>query len=193
MRFLVVGAGSWGTAFSRVLLDRGHEVVLACHTRGQAAAIAETGRNPRYLTQVDLSGATAVELAEAPADVDVIVVAVPSRAFAAVAAALPGEAPVLSLTKGLDPATGARLSTCVDDRSVAVLSGPNMAEEVLAGLPAVSVIAEAPLLSVVPPENPTAASALLMVNVPPPKISDDVGSVVPVRVMPPLFKVVAPV
>jgi glycerol-3-phosphate dehydrogenase (NAD(P)+) len=55
--------------------------------------------------------------------------------------ALPGEAPVLSLTKGLDPETGERLSTLVRGRPVAVLSGPNMAEEVLAGLPAVSVIA----------------------------------------------------
>ena len=40
MRFLVVGAGSWGTAFSRVLLERGHDVVLACRSREQAEAIA---------------------------------------------------------------------------------------------------------------------------------------------------------
>ena len=39
MRFLVVGAGSWGTAFARVLLDRSHDVVLACHSSEQAAAI----------------------------------------------------------------------------------------------------------------------------------------------------------
>jgi len=141
MRFLVVGAGSWGTAFSRVLLDRGHEVVLACHTREQAAAIAETGRNPRYLVHVDLRQATAVALAEAPADVDVVVVAVPSRAFAEVAGGLPGDAPVLSLTKGLDPASGTRLSTRVTGRSVAVLSGPNMAEEIAVGLPTAAVIA----------------------------------------------------
>jgi glycerol-3-phosphate dehydrogenase (NAD(P)+) len=50
VRFLVAGAGSWGTAFTRVLLDRGHDVVLGCHTRAQADAIRETGRNPRYLT-----------------------------------------------------------------------------------------------------------------------------------------------
>ncbi|MEN3340616.1 MAG: glycerol-3-phosphate dehydrogenase [Actinomycetota bacterium] len=141
MRFLVVGAGSWGTAFARVLLDRGHEVALACHTPEQAAAIAENGRNAGYLPQVDLRGARAVPLSDAPADVDFVVVAVPSRAFAAVAAALPGHAPVLSLTKGLDPATGARLSTCVGDRPVAVLSGPNMAEEIAGGLPTAAVIA----------------------------------------------------
>ena len=55
--------------------------------------------------------------------------------------ALPGKAPVLSLTKGLDPATGDRLSTLVRDRPVAVLSGPNIAEEVARGLPAAAVIA----------------------------------------------------
>jgi glycerol-3-phosphate dehydrogenase (NAD(P)+) len=141
VRFLVVGAGSWGTAFTRVLLDRGHEVVLACHTREQADAIAETGRNPRYMTIVDLRGSEVVALADAPGDVDVIVVAVPSKSFADVVAALPGKAPVLSLTKGLDPATGERLSNCVRGRSVAVLSGPNMAEEIAVGLPTAAVIA----------------------------------------------------
>jgi glycerol-3-phosphate dehydrogenase (NAD(P)+) len=48
---------------------------------------------------------------------------------------------VLSLTKGLDPATGARLSTLVRDRPVAVLSGPNIAEEIVRGLPAAAVVA----------------------------------------------------
>jgi len=51
----------------------------------------------------------------------VVVVAVPSRAFAAVVEALPSQAPVLSLVKGLDPETGERLSTRVVGRSVAVL------------------------------------------------------------------------
>jgi glycerol-3-phosphate dehydrogenase (NAD(P)+) len=141
VRFLVVGAGSWGTAFTRVLLERGHEVVLACHTREQAGEIERTGRNPRYLPRVDLGQARAVPFEDAPADVDVVVVAVPSRAFAEVTAALPGDAPVLSLVKGLDPATGQRLSTLVRGRSVAVLSGPNMAEEIAVGLPTAAVIA----------------------------------------------------
>jgi len=141
MRFLVVGAGSWGTAFSRVLLDRGHEVALACRSREQAEAIAATGSNPHYLQGVDLSGAEAVTLVDAPGDVDVVVAAVPSQAFAHVVEALPGDAPVLSLAKGLDPETGERLSTRVRRRSVAVLSGPNMAEEIAEGLPTAAVIA----------------------------------------------------
>ena len=141
MRFLVVGAGSWGTAFTRVLLDRGHDVVLACHTREQARAIAETGRNPRSLERVDLRGVEAVTVDEAPGDVEAAVVAVPSSVFAEVVAALPGDAPVLSLTKGLDPATGQRLSTTVHGRGVAVLSGPHMAGEIAVGLPTAAVIA----------------------------------------------------
>jgi len=141
MRFLVVGAGSWGTAFTRVLLDRGHDVVLACRTAEQADAIAQTGWNPRYLQGVDLSAAQTVALADAPEDVDVVAAAVPSRSFAEVVEALPGAAPVLCLAKGLDPETGERLSTRVTGRSVAVLSGPNIAEEIAAGLPTAAVIA----------------------------------------------------
>src|SRR6266576_937522 len=141
MRFLVVGAGSWGTAFSRVLLERGHEVVLACRTREQAEAIASTGRNPRYLPSVDLGAAEAVALADASGEVDAVAVAVPSQAFGEVVQALPGDAPVLSLVKGLDPETGERLSTRVRGRPVSVLSGPNIAEEIAAGLPTAAVIA----------------------------------------------------
>jgi glycerol-3-phosphate dehydrogenase (NAD(P)+) len=141
VRFLVVGAGSWGTAFTRVLLERGHDVVLACHTAEQARAIAETGRNPRYMERVDLRGVETVTVDAITADVDTMVVAVPSRSFAEVVAALPGNAPVLSLTKGLDPATGERLSTTVHGRAVAVLSGPHLASEIAVGLPTAGVIA----------------------------------------------------
>ena len=141
MRFLVVGAGSWGTAFTRVLLDREHDVVLACRSSEQAQAIAKTGWNPHYLQGVDLRAAEPLPLADAPDDADAVVVAVPSKAFAAVVEALPGDAPVISLAKGLDPATGERLSTRVHHRPVAVLSGPNMAEEIAEGLPTAAVIA----------------------------------------------------
>jgi glycerol-3-phosphate dehydrogenase (NAD(P)+) len=142
VKAVVVGGGSWGTAFSGLLRDRGHEVTLACRDPEQVRAIRETGHNPRYLTSADLSGVEVATIEEAPlAETDLAVLAVPSRAFAEVAAALPGDAPVLSLTKGLDPATGNRLSTRVPGRPVAVLSGPNMAEEIAAGLPSATVIA----------------------------------------------------
>lgn len=116
MRAVVVGAGAWGTAFAHLLRERGHDVFQARR---------ET-------------------IDEAPYDeADLVVLAVPSHAFREVAARIGGTAPVLSLAKGLDPQTGERLSTLVIGRPVAVLSGPNMAEEVLAGLPGATVIASA--------------------------------------------------
>ena len=123
--------------------DHGHEVTLACRDPEQAAAIRDTGRNPRYLTHVDLRASPRRTIADAPvADADLVVVAVPSAVVRrGRRARCPGSAPVLSLTKGLDPATGDRLSTLVADRPVAVLSGPNIAEEVARGLPAAAVIA----------------------------------------------------
>ena len=142
MRFAVVGGGSWGSVFSRLLADREHDVTLACRDPEQARAIAETGHNPRYVSDVSLHRIGAAPIDEAPiAEADVVVVAVPSRAFRSVVRSLPGSAPVLSLTKGLDPDTGQRLSTLVGDRPVAVLSGPNMAREIAEGLPSAAVIA----------------------------------------------------
>ncbi len=114
MRTVVVGAGAWGTAIAHLLREREHDVLVARRDT----------------------------LADAPyAEADLVVLAVPSHAFRAVLARVGGDAPILSLAKGLDPATGERLSTLVRDRPVAVLSGPNMAEEVLEGLPGATVIA----------------------------------------------------
>ena len=114
MNAVVVGGGAWGTAFAQLLTERGHDVTVARRTTIDEA---------RY-EQADL-----------------VVIAVPSSAFREVLGHVRGDAPVLSLVKGLDPETGERLSTLVRDRPVAVLSGPNMAEEVAAGLPGASVIA----------------------------------------------------
>jgi len=116
MKVAVVGAGSWGTAFAGVMEERGHDVTLA----GRDAAENE-----------GVAGA------------DLVCVAVPSRVFREVTASLPGRAPVLILTKGLDPVTGKRLSQVVEAREALVLSGPNHAEEVEQGLPAAAVLAGA--------------------------------------------------
>jgi glycerol-3-phosphate dehydrogenase (NAD(P)+) len=142
VKVVVVGAGSWGTAFACLLRDNGHGVTLAARDPAQVDAINDNGRNPRYAQGADLAGVRATLLAEAPfSDAELVAVAVPSRVFGDVVAGLPGDAPVLSLAKGLDPATGARLSTLVGSRPVAVLSGPNIADEIVRGLPAAAVVA----------------------------------------------------
>jgi glycerol-3-phosphate dehydrogenase (NAD(P)+) len=142
MRIVVVGAGSWGSAFACLLRDRGHEVTLAARDPEQVAAIRATGRNPRYVREADLRWIAASTIANASIEeAELAVLAVPSRVFGEVVRTLPGTAPLLVLTKGLDPETGERLSTLVRDRPVAVLSGPNIADEILRGLPAAAVIA----------------------------------------------------
>jgi glycerol-3-phosphate dehydrogenase (NAD(P)+) len=61
--------------------------------------------------------------------------------FGEVVSSLPGTMPLLSLSKGLDPRSGERLSTHVRGRPIAVLSGPNIADEIVRGLPAAAVVA----------------------------------------------------
>jgi len=144
MKVGVLGAGAWGTAFSHLLLGRGHEVTLVDSDEEVVRSLNESGRNLSHLPELELKDVKALTTQQAGElfeQVDLLVVAVPSRAFSAAVAALPGSSPLLSLTKGLDPVSNARLSTLVEGRPVAVLSGPNFAEEIAAGLPAAAVIA----------------------------------------------------
>ena len=129
-----------GTAFARLLADRGHEVALAVRDPEQARAIAETGRNQRYLPDVDVSDVTAVALPEIP-DADVLVMAVPSHAFGEVAAGSPGGHAGAQPGQGARPGHGPTLSTLLTGHRAAVLSGPNFAAEIAAGLPGAAVIA----------------------------------------------------
>ena len=118
MKVVVIGGGSWGTAFAWLLAEHGHQTTLACRDRAQAEAIVATGHNPRYLPAARLDRIAATTIDDAPvADADLVVIAVPSSAFVGVVRGLRGSA-VLSLTKGLDPDTGQRLSTLVQDRPV---------------------------------------------------------------------------
>jgi len=144
VRVAILGAGAWGTAFAKLLAGRGHELALVDSDLEVVRSLAETGRNPRYLPELQLDGIEARAVADAGElfeRADLVVAAVPSRSFAEAIAGLSGSSPLLSLTKGLDPASGDRLSTLVEGRPVAVLSGPNFAEEIAAGLPAAAVVA----------------------------------------------------
>ncbi len=151
MRVAIVGCGSWGTAFARLLVLQGHAPTLVCRDPGQADAIVRHRRNPRHLFDVVLPeglGACALDGSDL-SGVDLVAIAVPSRAFAEVAAdAVPraGSGPAfLSMTKGLDPGSGRRLSEILGELAgpdrVAVLSGPNHAEEVARDQPTASVVA----------------------------------------------------
>ena len=153
MNIAVVGCGSWGTAFARLMANEGHEVLLVCRDAEQAAAINTYHRNPRYLFDIALPvNLVAGDFGSADLSAaDVVVIAVPSRAFAEVVDGIGQRmapaAVLLSMTKGLDPETGLRLSEIaaaqLGEERVAVLSGPNHAEEVARDFPTASVVAAA--------------------------------------------------
>jgi glycerol-3-phosphate dehydrogenase (NAD(P)+) len=149
----VLGGGSWGTAFALLCARHGATVRLVCHTREHAARIARDRVNPSYLPGVRIPEGIAVAAADQPsvlAEVDLVALAIPSRVAASIAGTVavqisPGTA-VVSLTKGLDPSTGRRLSglwrdALGDGTPFAVLSGPNHAEEVAERQPTAAVVA----------------------------------------------------
>lgn len=152
-RVAVVGAGTWGTAFARHLTSCGATTTLLARRSKQAEALAKHHRNPDYLSFLKLPADLAYGTYR-DADLgsfELLVLALPSKAYAEVlhslAPRLPTGVRVLSLTKGVDPATRRRLSEVLDSELsalrpvVAVLSGPNQAEEVALGQPTATVIA----------------------------------------------------
>ena len=151
-RVAVIGAGSWGTAFSGLVAANAEEVSLWCHSEATARAINETHRNARYLPDYTLAPnvrATS-SVSEAAGGADMVVLALPSNHLRAVCAQVAGalapEVPALVLTKGIEPESGLLMSEVAASElghpeRVAALSGPNHAEEVSAGSFAASVIA----------------------------------------------------
>jgi glycerol-3-phosphate dehydrogenase (NAD(P)+) len=152
-RAAVLSAGSWGTAFAKVLADAGCEVVLHARRPELAKSIAEDGENRDYLPGVRLPASlrATADPAEALLDADVVVLAVPSQTLrenlTAWAPLLPPAASLMSLMKGIELGTTKRMSEvicevtgCGADR-VAALSGPNLAREIAEEQPAATVIA----------------------------------------------------
>lgn len=153
MRVAVVGAGSWGTAVAGICATNA-DVVLWGRSPELVATMASTRENARYLPGYHLPEGVRCEadLHAACRDADVVVVAVPSHGFRAVLAeAAPAIAPdtaIVSLTKGVEIGTRARMTQIVGavlprNADVAVLTGPNLVGEIAAGQPTASVVASA--------------------------------------------------
>jgi glycerol-3-phosphate dehydrogenase (NAD(P)+) len=152
-RITVVGAGSWGTAVAAIVAGNAQTTLWARRAE-LADCIASQYENPDYLPGVRLPEtlrATA-SLEEACADADVIVLGVPSHGLRAVlGTARPyvgPRVPVVSLAKGIEQGTLARMTEVISDvladhdpGHVGILTGPNLAREVAAGQPTASVVA----------------------------------------------------
>ena len=150
MRVAVIGAGSWGTTVASVVAPNASTVLWARNAE-LVAAMSSTRRNDRYLPDAPLPDDLefTASLKEAVSSADVVVMGVPSHGFRDVlseaAQFVRPWVPVVSLSKGLERSSLKRMSEVVADEMpghpVAVLTGPNLAKEIMAGQPAAAVVA----------------------------------------------------
>ena len=152
MKVAVIGAGSWGTTVA-ALACTSADVRLWARRVDLAESINSSGKNPDYLGEFQLPEplrATA-DMGEALDGADVMVMGVPSHGFRAVLEAAAPEVdpgiPIISLTKGLEAGTNMRMTQVVADvlpdqepGGIGVLTGPNLAREIMDGQPAASVV-----------------------------------------------------
>ena len=189
-RIAVIGAGAWGTALAAVARRAGRSVRLWGRSAEAMAAIARTGRNDRYLPEVDLpSGLLATaDLAEALEGADCVLMVTPSRTLRAMAQAiaphLPADAPVVLCAKGIEQGTGKLLSEIVAEElpnhRIGALSGPTFARETALDYPtAVTVAFDFSAADRREPEAAPAARLALSLGAPHfrPYISDDLVGV----------------
>ena len=149
-RIAVIGAGSWGTAVA-ALASHNRPTFLWARRKELADEVNTTHTNHSYLAErvlpADLRATSSLE--EAVEAADLVVMGVPSHGFRDVlvelAATIRPAVPVLSLSKGLEQESLKRMTEVIVDvlpgHPAGVLTGPNLAKEVLDGYPAATVVA----------------------------------------------------
>jgi glycerol-3-phosphate dehydrogenase (NAD(P)+) len=156
-RVAVLGAGSWGTTFAKILADGGADVMIWARRPELAREIQEAKRNSDYLAGVNLPlglrATSRLDLALAGAEQ--VYVSVPSQSLREhlkiVAPHLHAEAIVVSLMKGVEKSTGLRMSEVIgevlriDPSQIAVISGPNLALEIAKEQPTAAVVSSTSL------------------------------------------------
>ncbi|MEQ6903493.1 NAD(P)H-dependent glycerol-3-phosphate dehydrogenase [Nocardioides sp. YIM 152588] len=149
----VVGAGSWGTAFSIVLADAGNEVTMWARREELAASINDAHENTDYLPGIELPHSIAAtnDPERALAGADTVVLAIPSQTLRdnlpTFSPYLQKDAVLVSLMKGVELGSLKRMSEVIGEvadvgpERIAVVSGPNLAREIARREPAASVVA----------------------------------------------------
>jgi glycerol-3-phosphate dehydrogenase (NAD(P)+) len=149
----VMGAGAWGTALAKVLADAGNDVTLWSRRAELADEINETHRNTRYIGDVELPASIRAtgDAAAALHGACTVLLAVPSQTLRGNLepwrTAIGADATLVSVAKGIELDTLLRMSqvivqvTGVDPSRVAVVTGPNLASEILDEQPAATVVA----------------------------------------------------
>jgi glycerol-3-phosphate dehydrogenase (NAD(P)+) len=137
----VLGGGSFGTAMAKVLGENGHTVHFWMRDEAQADEIRNTGINSRYMPGVVLTGdiQPTTSLPEAVGKAEIVFVAIPSKAFRSVIRENSSEFRegqiVVSLTKGIEEHGFKLMSEILQEEiprsRIGVLSGPNLAGEIV--------------------------------------------------------------
>lgn len=151
-KIAVIGAGSWGTTLAQVLNDNEHSVTLWVRNAEKANKIAQTRFNDDYLPQLKLADTIKITscLKKAVIDADILLLVVPSHGMADLCCQLSQitdctDKILVSCTKGFEYHSGMRMSEIIKNyfpnTIIAVLSGPNHAEEIALRQPSATVIA----------------------------------------------------
>ena len=142
MKITVLGSGAWGTALANLLCENGHTVTLWARSAEKAEEMRRIGRNPRLVTAPLHEALLVSDELDSVSCSEMVVFAVPSFAMRQTAMLvkdmLRQDAILVSVTKGIEPESGLRMSqiiTEVTGLQAAVLSGPSHAEEVSRGIP----------------------------------------------------------
>ena len=152
-RVAVLGAGSWGTTFGKILADGGSDVVMWARRAELANEIQTAKRNSKYLPGINLprSMSATAQLEEAIDGVEQIYLSIPSQTLRENLKVLRpmlvgSEIPLVSLMKGVEKRSGLRMSQVIeqemacDPARIAVASGPNLALEIAQEQPTAAVI-----------------------------------------------------
>jgi glycerol-3-phosphate dehydrogenase (NAD(P)+) len=152
MKIAVMGAGSWGTTFSKVLADGGSDVMLWSRREEVATEINTSHRNGDYLPGVNLPEniLASTDIEKVLSGASQVYISVPSQSLRANLEQwgkfIASDAIVVSLMKGVEQKTGLRMSQVIvehgiSESRVVVVSGPNLALEIADEQPAASVAA----------------------------------------------------
>lgn len=146
----LLGGGSWGTTVA-ALIARNASITMWARDQGTVNEINSQHTNSKYLPDATLpAGVRATsDIEEAVAMMDVIVMGIPSQSFRGVLEQIKPHirpwVPVISLSKGLELSTGKRMTELINEvlpgHPAGVLTGPNLAREIMSGYAAASVIA----------------------------------------------------
>ncbi|ENV47898.1 glycerol-3-phosphate dehydrogenase [NAD(P)+] [Acinetobacter brisouii CIP 110357] len=150
LRVTVLGGGSFGTAMANLAARNGCDTILWIRDADTAQEINQTHINKRYLPDFELEHSLQItaDLEYAARDRDLILVTIPSHSFRSVIQQIKpfiSAQAIISLTKGIEANTFSFMSEIIREElpevPYGVLSGPNLAKEIMAGMPAGTVIA----------------------------------------------------